>query len=307
MADYILSGESPMDIPYSRFEERDIPVLFYKFEVDGVEYEDVMERSKEKYEEFYSFIDCGKIPNTSQINQFTYEEYFRGLLSQGKDLLHICFGTGMTGSYNNAVRAAEELKEEFPDRKIHVVDSYCSSQGFGWLVLMLADLRDEGKSIDEVYQWAIDHAHKIHHYFTTDDLKYFWRTGRLSGPAATLGSLLGIVPLMELDYDGCMQAYGKIRGKKKAIAKLIERAMDYIDNGADYDGKMFIGNARNMKDAEMLKSMLHEAFPKADLEICEIGTIIVSHCGPGVISFYFMGKDRPVHEVVNHNTRGQAE
>lgn len=281
-----------MDLPYSTFEKRDIPVLFYKYEVDGVEYEDVMMRSEEKYQEFYEFIDNGKVPNTSQINQFTYEEFFRDLLKDGKDLLHVCFGTGMTGSYYNAVRASEELQEEFPDRKILVLDSTCSSQGFGWFVLMMADKRDAGMSIDELYQWGIDNCRSIHHYFTTDDLKYFKRTGRLSGPAATLGAMLNIVPLMELDYDGKMQAYDKVRGKKKAIQKLIDRSLGIIRGGADYDGTIMIGNARNRKDAELLQSMLSEAYPKASFEIHEIGTIIVSHCGPGVISFYFPGEDR---------------
>ena len=293
MADYILSGESTMDYPYEEIAAKNIPFIKYVYEVDGVDYEDDMGKDPAKASEFYSFIDAGKIPNTSQINQFRYEEYFRELLKEGKDIIHVCLGTGMTGSYNNAVNAAEELKEEYPERKLYVIDSLCSCQGFGLLVSLMNEQKEKGLGIDELNKWALDNRLSIQHFFTTEDLKYFKRTGRLSGPAATLGAMLNILPVMRLDKDGKMQAYDKVRGKKKAFKHFIEEALKTAKGGADYEGPIIVGDARNKADAELIKNMLTEAFPKVkDIEIMDIGPVIASHCGPGTVSFYFVGADR---------------
>jgi len=293
MADFILSSESVMDRPYAWAQSRDISVIFYKYEVDGKTFEDNMERDPAATEEFYRYIDEGHIPTTSQINQFTYEEYFRSLLAQGKDVLHLCLSTGFTGSYNNAVNAAEELKEEFPDRKLYVVDTYCGSCGLGYYMEFVADKRDEGLSIDELYQWAMDFRLKVHHIFTNPDLSYFKRTGRLTGPAATLASVLNIVPVMHLNGEGRLIAYDKYRGKKKAYQHFMDEMARLADGGEDYCGRLAIGHARCPEDVEMIKQMLMERFPKAgEPAIYNIGPIIVSHCGPGTISFYFIGKER---------------
>ena len=140
---YQLSCESTVDLPYALVSEKNISVLFYTYSVDGVEYEDDMGRDENARAMFYQLIKDGKKPTTSQVNTYRYVEYFRSLLEKG-DVLHVAFGSGMTPSVNNAMEAAKILKEEYPDRRLVIVDSTCSSSGYGLLVDIAADLRDRG-------------------------------------------------------------------------------------------------------------------------------------------------------------------
>ena len=152
---FTLSCCSTVDLPYSYMESRDIPVLFYTYVVDGVEYDDDMGRDPEALPRFYRFLEEGKLPQTSQINVAAYMDFFENLLQKG-DLLHIAFTSGQSGSVHNALLAAEELRQKYPDRKLIVIDSLCSSSGYGLLVDSAADMRDAGRSIDEVAQWVLD-------------------------------------------------------------------------------------------------------------------------------------------------------
>ena len=168
--------------------------MFYSYSVEGNTYTDDMGKDPNSLNRFYDFLKKGHIPTTSQINQFTYEEFFRKELSEGNDLLHLCFGTGMTQSYNQAVNAAEVVRKEFPERKLVVIDTTCSSSGYGMIVDDAADLWDEGKSLEEVATYVEENKYNIHHQFFTTDLKYFKRTGRVSGPTASIGTVLRICP-----------------------------------------------------------------------------------------------------------------
>lgn len=293
MSNFVLSSESTIDLPYEYAKSRNIEIIFYEYEVEGKKYEDVMGRSEEAFNEFYGFIDAGHIPTTSQINEYSYTEYFKKILDTGKDILHLCFGTGMTGSYQNAVNASEELKEEYPDRKVLVIDSLCSCGGFGLYTDNVADKRDEGLSLEELYDWAMNHRLEVQHFFTNPDLSYFKRTGRLSGPTATIAQVLNIVPVMHLNAEGRMISYDKYRGKKKAYQHFVDQMKLLAVDGENYSGKCYINHARCPEDAEMIKSMIVKQLPHIKEPIVgNIGTIIASHCGPGTISFYFVGKDR---------------
>ena len=294
-ADYILSCESTVDLPFSYVDGRNIPVLFYSYNVDGVEYADDMLRDPAELDKFYGFIAAGKIPKTAQLNVYDYLEFFRPLLEKG-DVLHIAFGTGMTNSVVNAYEAAETLRAEFPGRKLVVIDSYCSSSGYGLLVDMAADLRDEGKSLEEVEAWVRDHAKKIHHQFFTVDLQYFRRSGRMSGPAAAIATILNICPIMRLNNAGQIIAYGKVRGKKAAIAETVKMMAAHAEGGTSYDQKCFICNSNCRQDALDLKEAVEASFPalKDRIRICDIGTIIASHCGPGTVAVFFVGDERAV-------------
>lgn len=292
-ANFIISAESTVDLPYSYMEERDIPILFYSYEVDGTEYPDDMGRDPEALPRFYRFLDEGKLPSTSQINTLQYTEFFDGLLQKG-DLLHINFGSGMTPSVENAFEAAEELRAKYPDRRIVVIDSYCSSSGYGMLVDYAADMRDRGCSMDEIIEWVEAHCHKVHHQFFCTDLKYFRRSGRISGAAATVASVLGICPIMRLDDGGRIIVYDKVRGKNKAIKRTIDTMREHAEDGANYSGKCFICNSNCPDVAEQVKVAVAEAFPNIDgeIRICDIGTIIASHSGPGTCAVFFLGDDR---------------
>ena len=180
---FILSCCSTVDLPYSYMQSRDIPVLFYTYVVDGQEYVDDMGRDPEALPRFYRFLEAGKLPQTSQINVGTYLDFFEAQLEKG-DLLHIAFTSGQSGSVHNAVAAAKLLQEKYPDKKLVVIDSLCSSSGYGLLVDAAADLRDSGATLEETARWVLENRNKVHHQFFSSNMTQFRRTGRVSGAAA---------------------------------------------------------------------------------------------------------------------------
>lgn len=288
-----LSCESTVDLPYEYVVKRNMSVIFYSYVIDGVEYEDNMERSVEARKKFYNLIKGGSMPSTSQINEYKYEEYFENLLKQG-DVLHITLGTGMTPSYKNACKAAEVLKDKYPDRKLVIVDSLCSSGGYGLLVDYCADLRDEGKSIEEIKDWVESNCNKVHHQFFSTNLKYFRRSGRVSGPSAIVGSILKICPLMRLNQEGKIVAYDKVRLTKNAIKETVLTIVNNIQNGKEYDGKMFIYHSESIELAKELAKEIIEQIPNMNgrIKMLNIGNIIASHCGSGTVAVSFIGNER---------------
>lgn len=288
-----LSCESTVDLPYEYIIKRDAFVIFYSYVIDGVEYEDNMERSIDARRKFYDLIEGGQMPSTSQINEYKYEEYFEELLKKG-DVLHITLGTGMTPSYKNACKAAEALKVKYPDRKLVVLDSLCSSGGYGLLVDYCLDLRDEGKSIEEIEKWVINNRNKVHHQFFSTNLKYFRRSGRVSGPSAIVGSILKICPLMRLNQEGKIVAYDKVRLVKNAIKETISTILRNIENGNEYNGKMFIYHSESIELAKELEKGIIDVLPNMSgkIKILNIGNIIASHCGSGTVAVSFIGNNR---------------
>lgn len=288
----ILSCESTVDETYERIHGRNIPILFYTYCVDGEVYLDDLGKDPDSLPRFYRFLDEGKFPETSQLNVAQYHDFFEELLKKD-DVLHIAFGSGMTASVNNAYLAAEDLKEEFPDRKLVVIDSTCSCSGYGMLVDYAADMRDAGKSMEEIAEWVEAHKRHIHHQFYSTDLKYFKRTGRVSGPMAFLGAVLNICPIMRLNDEGKIIAYDKVRGEKRAIAYTVDQMKQHAVDHEKYSGKCYISHSHDEESALAMKDAILKAFPKVnDVEIFNIGTIITAHCGPGTVAVYFLGDER---------------
>lgn len=290
---FILSCESTVDMPYSYVHSRDIPLLFYSYMVDGETYIDDMGRDPEALPRFYQMLANGKLPATSQLNQYQYEEFFDELLQKG-DVLHIALGSGMTGSVNNANNAAEVLREKYPERKLIVVDSLCSSSGYGLLVDDAADMRDRGCSMEETEKWLLENRTKVHHQFYSTDLRHYRRSGRMSGSAAMLGTVLNICPIMRLNDAGKIIAYDKVRGKKKAVERTIETMAKHVQNGEAYNGKCFVCHSNCLADAEITRDAVHARFPniQGEIRIMDIGTSIASHCGPGTVAVFFYGDER---------------
>ena len=288
-----ISCESTVDLPYAYVSGRRIPVLFYSYAVGMETYEDDMGRDPQALPRFYRFLEEGKLPSTSQLTEYQYEVFFEEQLQQG-DLLHIAFGTGMTPAVQNAYQAAEILREKYPERRLEVIDSLCSSSGYGLLVDYAADMRDEGRGMDEIIAWLNENRTKVHHQFFSTDLKFFRRSGRVSGPAATVGAILGICPIMRLDDRGRIIAYDKVRGKKSAIQRTIRTMQRHVRDGADYSGKCFICHSNCLETAKETQAAVEAAFPNlaGRVRICDIGTIIASHCGPGTVAVFFLGDDR---------------
>lgn len=291
---FLLSCESTVDLPFSYISGRNIEVLFYTYTVDGVEYDDDMGRDPKALDRFYGFMENGKFPATSQINVYKYQDYFESLLNKyDGDIIHVAMGSGMSPSVNNAIEAAENLKEKYPERNVKVIDSLCSCGGYGILVDLAADLRDEGKTFDEAVEWLENNKSRIHHQFFSSDLKYFKRSGRVSGATATVATILGICPIMHLNSTGHIIAYSKVRGKKKAIKTTVDTMLNDVEEGRDYNGKCVLCHSDCIEDAEETIKLVKETFPKLkEVKLSNIGTIIASHTGPGTVALFFVGKPR---------------
>ncbi len=289
---FILSCESTVDLPYAYVTGRDIPILFYSYMIDGETYIDDMGRDPDSIPAFYRRLEAGALPTTAQLNEYQYEEFLAPLLERG-DVLHIVFGTGMTSSYQSALLAAETLREKYPARRLIVIDSLCSSSGYGMLVDDAADVRDAGGSIEEAAALVDRERPCIHHQFFSTDLKFFRRSGRVSGPAAAIATVLNICPIMRLDDRGRIIAYDKVRGKKNAIARTVDTMEQHAVGGKDYSGKCYVCHSNCLAEAEATAEALRERFPKMQpVRICDIGCIIAAHSGPGTVAAFFLGDAR---------------
>lgn len=287
---FVLTCESTTDLPISYLTKRQISALPYTYFLDETEYVDDMGEFNGRIN-FYKLLRQGKRPTTSQINIERYKNFFRQHLSQG-DLLHVAFDSGLSNSVYNAYFAAEELKKEFPKRRIVVIDSTCGCLGYGLLVDMLADMRDNGASFDELYDFTKENRAKIHHQFFSTTLSYYSRSGRVSGPAAAMGNILHVCPLLRLNKEGKIIAYAKTMGVTKAIAKTLDEIAAHVQDGANYNGRMWIAHSDCIDTANKVVSQLKAQYPNADVKLFEIGPVIGSHCGAGTVAVYFLGDER---------------
>jgi DegV family protein with EDD domain len=261
--------------------------------MDGNEYSDDLGRSM-SFEEFYKRIAAGALPTTSQVNVAQFVDFFEPYLAEGKDILHISFSSGLSGTYNSAVVAREQLLQKYPDRKILVVDSLGASSGYGLLVDLAADLRDGGGTLEDVSAWVVGNKLNVHHWFFSTDLTHYRRGGRISAASATVGSLLNICPLMNMNHEGKLIPREKIRGKKHVISEIVKRMEEHAEGGANYSGKCFISNSACYEDARMVADLVEEKFPQLNSKVMinNVGTVIGSHTGPGTVALFFLGDKR---------------
>ena len=293
MSDFILSCCSTADMPKSFFEERNVAYVCFHFNMDGKDYPDDLGESM-PFPEFYKRIEEGAQPTTSQVNVEEFTNFFEPFLKEGKDILHVSLSSGLSGSFNSASIVARDLMEKYPERTIKVVDSLGASSGFGVLMTYLADLRDEGKSLTEVYDWAEKNKLRVHHWFFSTDLTSYKRGGRISATSAMVGTLLGICPLLNMDNEGHLIPRKKIRTKKKVIEELVNMMKEHVEDGPDYKGYCYISNSACEEDAEKVRDLVEAYCPnlKGKVLINSIGTVIGSHTGPGTVALFFLGDER---------------
>ena len=293
MANYVLSCCSTADLTKEHFENRDIHYICFHYKLDGVDYPDDLGQTIQ-FEDFYKKMDEGAETSTSQVNVSEYVEYFSQFLEEGKDILHVSLSSGISGTYNSAVNAALIARERYPERKIYIVDSLGASSGYGLLMDKLADLRDSGMGIDEVHYWAEEHKLELNHWFFSTDLKFYIKGGRISKTAGTIGTILGICPLLNMDNEGRLIPRAKIRTKRKVIEEIVKRMEENAEGGLDYSGKCYISQSACMDAAEEVAKLVEERFPKlcGKVEINYVGTTIGSHTGPGTVALFFWGKKR---------------
>lgn len=292
-SNYVISCCSTADLTEEHFEKRNLSYICFHFELNGKQYKDDLGKSI-PFNEFYDAMKNGAETKTSQVNAEEFTEYFEEFLKQGKDILHVCLSSGITGTINSANVAKDMLEEKYPERKIYIVDSLGASSGFGLLMDKLADLRDEGKEIDEVYEWVQEHRLELHHWFYSTDLSFYVKGGRISKTSGFVGGMLGICPLLNMDEDGHLIPRRKIRGKNKVIHAIVDCMEQHAKDGLEYADKCYISQSACYEDAVQVASMVEERFPKLKgrVEINHIGTTIGSHTGPGTLALFFWGDKR---------------
>ena len=293
MSEYILSCCSTVDITEEKLNALDVRHICNRFTLNGVPYEDDLGKTM-PYSEFYDRIRKGEMGVTSLINTVDYVDYFADLLSTGKDVLHVTLSSGLSGTFQSALAAADILKERFPDRKLLIVDSRAASSGYGLLMETLAGLRDGGMTIDALFDWALKNRLRIHHLFCSTTLTYYVRGGRISPAAGRIGNLLGICPVMRMDHPGHLTIHSRVRTKKRALRALVDQMAELADDGERYSGRCFISHSDCEADALALKAQVQERFPhiNGEIELYSIGTTIGCHSGPGTVAVYFFGKQR---------------
>lgn len=289
MREYVITTDSTVDLPKEYLQEHQITYLPLSYMIDGTTYKDMEGLS---HKEFFDRIRNGSMPTTSQVNPSEAKEAFEALLKEEKDILHIAFSSGLSGSYNSAAIAAKELKEKYPEAKITVIDSLCASLGEGLLLRKAIERKDQGMEMDELAEWV--EANKLHvcTYVTVDDLFHLQRGGRVSKASAILGSMVQIKPLIFLDDEGKLQVTGKERGRKKSLNKLVNIMGEHLAGWEDQNEVVAVAHGDCIEDAEYVAAQVKQRYGVKEVMINGIGTVIGSHTGPGVVVLFFMGNER---------------
>ena len=285
-ASYVMITDSACDILPEKLKEWDVELirLPYLFTDDGKEHLD----QDQPMHEFYNEMREGRVAKTSGINEDTFQNVFTSFLEAGKDILYLAFSSGLSVTCENAKKVAAQLSEQYPDRKIRVVDSLCASAGQGLFVYLAVKNRDKGMSLDENAD-AME-ADKLHlcHWFTVEDLKYLKRGGRISAATALLGTALNVKPVLHVDNEGHLIKMIQTHGRKKSIRKMAEKLGETILE----DTPIFISHGDCPEDAQLLAKIIREEYGREVELITLIGSVIGAHAGPGTLALFFRGSER---------------
>lgn len=289
MREYVITTDNTADLPYSYYKQHDIEYMYLTYQMEGETYgkQDEME-----FKDFYERMRKGSMPTTSQVNSEEAKEVLRPLLIQGKDILHLAFSSGLSGSYNSVRMAAEELREEFPERKIMVIDSLCASLGEGLFVDKAVEMKEEGKSLEENAAWLEEHKLNFCHVFTVDDLFHLHRGGRVSKVAAVVGTMISLKPLLYVDNEGHLIPHKNVRGRRKSLSGLVTMMEERVGDWKDKNTKIFISHGDCQEDAEYVARLVKEKFGYETFLINTIGATIGAHAGPGTVALFFLGEYR---------------
>jgi DegV family protein with EDD domain len=285
--DYIITVNSTVDLPKEWLNERKVPVVPLSYTIDGETYKDMAGLS---VKEFFGKLRAGKMAVTSQVNPEEAKEALKPFLEDGKDILHLAFSSALSGTCNSMRIAAEELGEEYPDRKIIVVDTLCACLGEGLLLYYALKRKSEGCSLEETAKWVEENKLHICHNVTIDDLAHLHRGGRISKTVAVLGGMVKIKPMLHVDNQGALKVIGKERGRKKALNKIVDTALEQSEGWKN--DIIMITHGDCEEDARYVEKLVREKLGIDNLLVNNIGTVIGSHTGPGVVAVFCMGKAR---------------
>ncbi len=287
MSEYIIATSSTSDLPRTWLDEHSIPFIPYSFTVNDRPCED--DCREESRAAIYRGMRAGDRLKTSMINEFVYLEFFRSLLETGKDVIFLDMSKEMSVSFTNATKAAEQIRQEFPDQRLYVMDTFCISGGLGLLVEQMVLRKEAGDDFDAVVAWGEANKLKIAHRFTVDDLNYLKAGGRVSNASALVGSLLNIKPVLYVPDRGTLDVTKKARGRKAALKAILDGVLHDLSR-IDPTGVEFrILQADCREDAEYIRDEIRKAYPQVgDIRITSLGVVIGAHCGPGLLTVFYL-------------------
>ncbi len=289
MKDYKITCCSTCDLSAGHLASLGVAFAKYHYIIDGVDHPDDLFVTSTP-DEFYGLIENGALPTTAQVTPEELISLWTPILKEGYDILHIEFSSGLSGGYASALLAQEEIKKSFPDNKVVLVDSLAASAGYGLLVDKAVELKNGGLGLEALATWLEENKLRLRHWFFSTNLQHFKRGGRISGPAAAIGTLLKICPVMDVNCEGKLIIRKKVAGKKQAVKELFDIMCSEAEGGTNYSGKCYISHSKVYGDASELAALVNGAFRKlnGEVEIDNIGTVIGSHTGPGTVAlFYF--------------------
>ena len=282
---YVFMTDSDSDLPFHLKEQYDIPVVYMPYALDGKEYFDDLGQMLD-HKSYFTAMRNGAVPVTSALNEAAYMDYFEPVLKE-KDLLFVAFSSKLSCTLQAVYSAREKLLEQYPERKFVVVDTLRISGPMTLLVLKAHEMYRAGKSIEEVAGWLEENKLRAQAYFIVDDLKYLKRGGRISATAATVGTMLDLKPIISEATDGTLAANDKIRGRKKAIAFIVDKMLEFAPDPEE--SPIIVLNADCLEDAERVKAQIEQKLPGANVMIENVGPVIGAHAGPGTIALCFIG------------------
>ncbi len=289
MKDYIITVNSTVDLPKEWLTERKVPIVPLKYTIDGETYEDMDGLSAK---EFFGKLRDGKMAATSQVNPGEAKEALKLFLEEGKDILHLAFSSALSGTCNSMRIAAEELMEEYPQQKMIVVDTLCACLGEGLLLYYALKRKSEGFSMEETAKWVEENKLHVCHNVTIDDLEHLHRGGRISKTVAVLGGMVKIKPMIHMDDKGALQVIGKERGRRKSLNKIVDTAVKQSKGWEKENDIIMITHGDCEEDARYVEELVREKMGIDQILVNNIGTVIGSHTGPGVVAVFCMGDKR---------------
>lgn len=290
MGEYIILTDSSCDLSQEMVEELDLHVLPLSFIIRNTTMKDYPDHRDMSSKEFYQLIREGEMPTTSAVNTQQYIDYLTPMLEAGKDVLILSFSSGLSATYQSSAIAAEELRGQFPERKIVAVDTLCASAGQGMLVWYACKKRLAGESLEAVQSWVEDNKMKMCHWVTVNDLMHLKRGGRISAATAVVGTMLQIKPIIHVDDEGKLDTVEKARGRKAALDFLVKKVVDTAIDPAEQT--IFFSHSDCREDVEYMAAQVKEKCGVKDVKICDIGPVIGSHTGPGCAVVFFFGQPR---------------
>lgn len=283
---YWIVTDSTIDMPKDWVDaQENFRVLCMSYRLDGEEH--VPDGTDEDSRAIYQALRGGKVITTAQINSESWRSCFEALLREGHDVLAVIFSSGLSGTYQAAATAAEELRARYPERRLEVIDSLCASAGEGLLVSCALQNRAAGMSLADNARWVREHTQHVVHWFTVDDLMFLRRGGRVSATSAYLGTMIRIKPILHVDGKGCLIPRAKVQGRKKSLRALAEKLKENIVEPEKQT--VLISHGDCEEDARALAEMIRETCPVRDIRLSYIGPIIGAHSGPGTVAVFFLG------------------